>query len=286
MNNLLFENTTTKFDGQGSVNTSLIEAMADWCDALHGEMPLSKAFAGLVHAFGAEAGMLVRNRLNGTQPMKILTHDARESSGYSLRTSFGDEYFGPHLVRPRAATVWLGSEHSDEECAKSTTALPEWQASRRMAEFAVLILAGGPRNRDHIELHFREALSPDVLASLTAVVPAMARTWATRRVGLVTRESVSDHAPDVEPTVENANLPLLGIGNPARLSRAEFRVCLLLSRGLSVVGVSRELEISEATIRSHLRSVYSKTGSASLAALVFQLIQSQVSSCAWESRSA
>ena len=66
--------------------------------------------------------------------------------------------------------------------------------------------------------------------------------------------------------------PILGTSNPARLSRAEFRVCLLLSRGLSVKGVTVELGLSEATIRSHLRSIYSKTQTSGLAELVYRIL--------------
>ena len=65
---------------------------------------------------------------------------------------------------------------------------------------------------------------------------------------------------------------ILGISNPAKLSRAEFRVCLLLSRGLSIKGVTDELSLSEATVRSHLRSIYSKTEASGLPELVYRLL--------------
>ena len=66
--------------------------------------------------------------------------------------------------------------------------------------------------------------------------------------------------------------PILGVANPAKLSRAEFRVCLLLSRGLSVKGVTAELGLSEATVRSHLRSIYSKTEVAGLPELLYRIL--------------
>jgi DNA-binding CsgD family transcriptional regulator len=64
---------------------------------------------------------------------------------------------------------------------------------------------------------------------------------------------------------------LLGMENPARLSRAEFRVCLLLGRGLPPEAVARELQLSQATVRSHLHKIYAKTGSTTLADLVQRL---------------
>jgi DNA-binding CsgD family transcriptional regulator len=266
--------------------TSVIEAIADWCDALHREMPLQEAFAGLVRALGAEAGMIVRTRLNDFLPVRIVVHDDRSRTVHPLKASFADDYFGPHLVRPRAATVWLGSTHSDERSAKDAVALPEWQSERGMKEFAVLVLSGGPVVRDHIELHFRETLSSEVQASLGAVLPTMARTWATRRVGLIACEAIAERHSIGSRKRGGAAQPILGVSNPARFSRGEFRVCMLLSRGLSVVGVSKELGITEATVRSHLRSIYAKTDTANLAELVFQLVKSQGSTNEWEARSA
>ncbi len=65
------------------------------------------------------------------------------------------------------------------------------------------------------------------------------------------------------------------MSNPANLSRAEFRVCLLLSHGLSVKGVTDELRLSEATVRSHLRSVYSKTETTGHAELLYRILSSE-----------
>ena len=65
---------------------------------------------------------------------------------------------------------------------------------------------------------------------------------------------------------------ILGVSNPANLSRAEFRVCLLLSRGLSVKAVSEDLNLSENTIRSHLRAIYAKTETASLPELIYLIM--------------
>ncbi len=199
-------------------------------------------------------------------------HDCRSDCGaYPLKTTFADGHFGPHLTRPRTASVWLGSAHAGESGANPAPALGEWQAARRMKEFVVLVLSGGPTTRDHIELHFHEPLSLDVQASLGAVVPTMARTWAARQVGLITRTVINKRL-SCDLGRSTAMTALLSISNPARLSRAEFRVCLLLSRGLSTLGVSAELSLSEATVRSHLRNIYAKTETSGLPELVFMLL--------------
>lgn len=273
MKSVLLKDFGSAMPAGGSVKADVIEAIADWCEALHGGQSLREAFAHLVRGLGAEAGMLVRTHLNEFRSSRIEMYDCRgDYSAYPLKATFADGHFGPHLARPRTASVWLGSAHEGEYGANPSPALGEWQAARRMKEFVVLVLCGGPTTRDHIELHFREQLSLEVQASLGAVVPTMARTWAARQVGLITRTAINKRLSSDLERPGTGMTTLLSISNPARLSRAEFRVCLLLSRGLSTLGVSAELCLSEATVRSHLRNIYAKTETSGLPELVFMLL--------------
>ena len=68
--------------------------------------------------------------------------------------------------------------------------------------------------------------------------------------------------------------PLLGIENPAGLSRSEFRVCSLLKEGMTVNIIADNLSVGRATIRSHLSSIYSKTGASSQVELLHMLNKS------------
>lgn len=258
----------------GFIESSVIEAIADWCDALHGDLALQDAFAALATGLGAEAGMLVRTHLSDYRPIRIAIWDNQaERSSSPLKASFADGHFGPHLARPRPASVWLASMHDGD--GDADPALDIWQSRRGMADFAVLVLSSGPMTRDHVELHFTDRVSVAMQSALSVVLPTMARTWASRQVGLVTR-TVLNHriAQDCGPAGPVPRM-LLGSSNPAKLSRAEFRVCLLLSRGLSTLGVAEELSVSEATVRSHLRSIYAKTDTSSLAELVFNLLRAR-----------
>lgn len=242
----------------------IVGAIASWCEALHGTGKLETALAELARGLGAEAALLVRTHLVDGSETRIALHDAAAASRITrpLRLSFGDAVFGHDLRRPKAGTSWFGSACADAP----DPLLQDFQTARGFREFCVLVLGASATTRDHIELHFRDGLSSADHALLIAVVPTMARTWATRQIGLVTRVS-SAGKPAAQPA-----LPILSVANPARLSRAEFRVGLLLSRGLSVRGVCAELAVSEATVRTHLRNIYAKTDTGSLAELVFKLI--------------
>lgn len=248
----------------------MIEAIADWCDALHGGQPLDSAFGHLVQGLGAEAGVLVRTHSSDLRPSRIAVWDGAGAA--APPASFADGRFGHDLVRARAATIWLASAHAGE--AETDPALATWQSRRGLREFAVLVLSAG-NVRDHIELHFRAPLPTPAQATLATVLPTIARTWASRQVGLVTRTVIGRRLRQPDRCAGPARTPLLSIENPARLSRAEFRVCLLLSRGLSMHGVAEALSLSDATIRSHLRSIYAKTETAGLAELVFHLLENR-----------
>ncbi|WP_232520776.1 helix-turn-helix transcriptional regulator [Rhodobacter sp. CZR27] len=246
--------------------------MAEFCEALQGRQSLTEALARFIRSVGAECGMIVRTHTNEMHPQRVAAHDERRADPVRpLVASYADGQFGRHLQRPRPASLWLRSVEAAEPGHDPHPALAEWQAARRLEEFAVLVLAAGPSIRDHIELHFRHQLSAEVQAAIAAVLPTMARSWAKRQVGVVTR-TITCHRTRADAL---ANRPVLGEANPHQLSRAEFRVCLLLSRGLSVEGVSAELGLAKSTVRSHLRSIYAKTGVTSLAELVFRLLDSR-----------
>ncbi|MCB2114783.1 MAG: helix-turn-helix transcriptional regulator [Rhodobacteraceae bacterium] len=244
--------------------------MADWSDALRGGLALQDAFAGLVAGLGAEAGMLVRTALSDFRPSRVATWDRlSQHSPWPLAKSFADGTFGSAFVRPKPASLWLATRNDLAEVERDP-ALPAWQERRGLRETAVLVLSGGPASRDHIELHFRAPFDETRIAMFEMILPTMARTWSARQVGLVTR-CVVNHRQEIAAP---AALPILSSTNPARLSRAEFRVCLLLGRGLSAQAAAEELNVSEATVRSHLRSIYAKTGTTGLAELVYRLLRS------------
>lgn len=257
----------------GSEVCGLVDGIANWCEALAGSVSLQEALTRLLRAVHAEAGMLVRTHRSDFRPVAIASHDMRgHKVERPLRTSFADSFFGAPMRAPRNASIWVGSVQGNEADADCNPALGEWQGSRGLKEFVVLVLIGGPVTRDHIELHFAHRLSPEVLQRLSALLPTLARTWAARQVGLVTR-TVVNHRIASRPAFANPTArPILSTTNPARLSRAEFRVCLLLSRGLSVAGISEELQLSDATIRTHLRNTYAKVNTNCLAELVFLLL--------------
>lgn len=255
------------------VSVGLIDVVATWSEALHGGGCLASVFSDLVRALGAEVGLIVRSLPGGVFPQVIAaSDDSVTDSRTALRTSLAVNLFGSYLSSAQPATVWLASEHADETDATASARLAAWQAARGLREMAVLVLTNCTSARDHIELHFAQPVDAIVLRQIAAVLPTLARAWARRSAGLVSAQLVDRRRVAADRQSLPTGTPLLSVANPAQLSRAEFRICVLLSRGLSVKGLLGELGLSEATVRSHLRSIYAKTGAGSLADLVFRLM--------------
>ena len=185
----------------------MIDAIADWCDALRGGLRLQDAFAGLAAGLRADAGMLVRTALSDFRPSRIAIWDRSGTDfRYPLSRSFADSYFGSAIARPRTASLWRKSDFVPNSSEFTDPALEIWQEHRGFSEYVVLVLASGSTTRDHIELHFRYGLSSSDMENLEAIVPTMGRIWATRQVGLVTRCVVNHRRPPELKMQEGARL--------------------------------------------------------------------------------
>jgi DNA-binding CsgD family transcriptional regulator len=171
---------------------------------------------------------------------------------------------GRYVDRPRAGSVWFSSLMEDG----ADPALAVFHRRARLGETAVVALSSDGKWTDFLEFHFAHRLGHGTVGLLNMVAGTLSRTWANRAPGLFSDTLLTAQA-ESKPGFRD---PLLSLSNPARLSRAEFRVCLLLSRGLNAGAVCTELGITASTLKTHLRSIFAKTETTSLAELLFQLL--------------
>lgn len=243
----------------------LIGAVAQWCECLHGRDPLLKSLEILAHGLGAEIVALVRYARDGAGSMRMVTWDCAAAEGTAGRADrgFARSLMGPYFEAARPGSLWFRSMVEEGTSAD----LEEFHATRHLRELVVIPLETGARFVDTIEVHFRDRLRNHQQLILNSVAPVLARTWHNRAQGLFTEAMLR-----LAPAAPSHDLtPILSVENPARLSRAEYRVSLLLSRGLSIEQVKSELRIRESTLRSHLGNLYAKTNCANLSELIFRL---------------
>ena len=256
------------------VQPALVAVTASWYEAVFGHGAISDVLGELCQVCGAEAALLVRTNSADATAIRVAAHDRgrRAAGGRPLTKSFAREHFGDLFQAARPGTVWIGSSISHPEDI-GPGSLADWQRSRGTHEFVVIVLTGGNGMRDHIELHFRDRLPAQEYRSIAVLAPTMARSWAMRRVGLVAGILASARSLHKQSVGEKpGERHLLSAGNPARLSRTEFRLCLLLSQGLSASAVAEQMSLAETTVRSHLRSIYAKTEASGITDLVYRLI--------------
>ncbi|MEX0302382.1 MAG: helix-turn-helix transcriptional regulator [Leisingera sp.] len=191
--------------------------------------------------------------------------DAAAGEGPPLDRSFARSVLGGYLDKAKPGLIWYKSMNDQE----ADPALDRFHAARRLAELAVIPLSLGKRHTDFLELHFASRPGAVQQALLNIVSDTLVRTWTNRSPGLYTEACLTERRLRRNAEVE---AHLLSMENPAQLSRAEYRVCVLLSKGQPAKRVQTDLGISKSTLRTHLRNIYAKTRTSNLTELVYHLV--------------
>ncbi len=249
--------------------------MASWCGGLHGSMPLAEALAALAGGLDASAAAISRHYHRTEDSARLVSLFAGDGPE-RLTRSYCQDVLDYQFGRARAGTVWFLGDMFDDPSWLPSRRLDGWLDRGAAREIAVIPMAVTRQAIDYVEFHFMSQLDRAEQHDIEALVPTIERSWTGRKPGLVTMALNEGRAPfprSLDSGMRRSiTSPILGVSNPAELSRAEFRVCLLLSRGLSVKAVTDELGLSENTVRSHLRSIYSKTGTSSLPELLYLIL--------------
>lgn len=264
---------------------NVADLTADWCEPLHGGVSFSDSLRHFLISVGAEAGMIARVMHNNNHVKKFLEIDLRDADPYipKLKRSYANCVLKEYLTKAQSSRLWLSSQSDETLNHYDDPSLIEWQSTRSMHELVVIVLSTGAHKSEFLELHFREAITPALYGALEFLLPTMCRAWSNRTEGIF---SAALHDRNRHFGSKNITQPILSYSNPAQLSRAEFRVCMLLSTGVSITAVASELSVCVATVRSHLRSIYSKTNTSGHPELVYRLLSTQDQAAPITARSA
>lgn len=250
----------------------MLDAMADWVSALYGHGSLQQALLRFVKLFGAEACLAIRHSgPNGRHRPFVLAEiensriDADEPRRSLVRHTLGDT-----LHALRAGTVWTMSEAGDDLGFDAAETLRDHARALNINDIAVVMLASYDGRADYLEFLFCHNFRRTDRLALDAMAAVLARAWAARQPGTVER-LISRRRAHERDTLLGGSSDIMSSDNPAGLSRSEYRICAMISEGMPARSIAEELSISEATVRSHLRSIYSKTGAAGHVGLLHRL---------------
>lgn len=250
-----------------SVELKMIGSIARWCESIHGYGDLVEALEIKANCIGAEAVALTRVARDPVGGSRSLIYDMKNarSAIYPLQRSYARAILGDYFDQSKAGSVWFMSM-IDGDTDPSLTKLHQ---QRRFSELAIIPLATNEKSLDFLEFHFPEQLSQSTYAILNLVSNTLSETWKNRRPGLIADQMMRNRNAAIQ---ENLAIPILGYENPAKLSRAEYRVCVMLSQCLTTKQIASELSITFSTLRTHLRHIYQKTNVNSQAELTHHLL--------------
>lgn len=246
-----------------------ISAIANWCEALQGKSPLINALHSIKDAALADLAILTRySRVSGDAYRGLIADNARGTGRTPhVQGGFGQAMMGAYATMAKPGSVWLHSM-LDQGGDGPLRAL---YRARGYVETAVIPLGMDEKHYVLFEMHFAQPIGPSEIALINLFAATMAQTWKNRQPGVLT-ESMLNRTRRTTPAPA---APILSYENPCRLSRAEYRVCLMLSRGLSKPQIQTELAITKSTMRTHLRNIYAKTGTAGQSDLIYALMSAE-----------
>lgn len=252
--------------GSGSNVVNLVDGIASWCHALQGVASFRCGLKSVAAGFGAAAATLVKAAKDQDGKMRSISSDLRQSDKTAvIDRAFSDVILGSYLPQAKVGSIWYASMAAHPDAS----GLVQLRRAHGLAETVVIVLGHDGKWVYLLELHYVHRLSSGAGAMLTSLSGTLCQSWSCRSAGLF-----SESLLERQPETANSSLatPLLSDSNPARLSRAEFRVCLLLSHGLNREALAKELKISATTLRTHLRQICAKAECRNLNDLLRRLL--------------
>ena len=145
----------------------------------------------------------------------------------------------------------------DQPQEPSRSALERWDRVSGTRDSLVMVLEINKDHVDRIEMHFDHRVERDTI-HLCEEIARVLPMFYLARVPDIIEDSISRNAKRTGAAPARKGRPILSATNPYNLTRSEFRLCHVISRGLSYKALPAKLEISPHTVRSHLRNIYGK----------------------------
>lgn len=248
------------------------ETLADWVAALHGGGRFQHALERLTRLLGGEAGLAIRHAECTGRQRQIAVAVPDGELPVQRRRSVTRDALGESLGSLRAGAVWVLSEARRDATFLEEQWVSEQLESLGIRDVAAIFLGTKAGCVDYCEIQFRQVVARQTRARLDDLAPVLSRAWEERLPGTAERLIARRRAREDKAGAGHGS-DLLGVGNPAELSRCEYRICVLVREGLLARAIAEQLVVSESTVRSHLRSIYAKTGAAGHVDLLHRLIR-------------
>lgn len=238
-----------------SSHANAIIRFIEWSQA---HTPLELALEHIVTAFDAEFGAVCRIWADQGRSRVAASFGRRSTTAHAGGfRSFASDVIGAGIRDVRVGSV-LCLSAIETSRADRDPQLSGWMMRNKLSDAGFVCLRKRGGELDFLEIYFSAAAQQNWCDGLEQIAPSLVRAVEGRRPGLIT-EALARRVVNVKQK-NVGDLPILSLNNPAGLTRSEWRVCVLASRGLAIKAVCNELGVSRATVRTHLKHIYMKTG--------------------------
>ncbi|WP_160116538.1 helix-turn-helix transcriptional regulator [Ruegeria sp. AU67] len=242
----------------------------EWIHALAGNNSIPQALSKLIELVNADAALIART-FKLDRKVKYVARCCREEGKVwpSQSQTQAELVLGDNFATAKAGSIWTLSDALIADKA----AIPRHLEGdlKDLGEVIIVPLDTSGGHVDHIELHFQHKPAQFDLDLLAIMASTLASGWSNRTPGSASAIFEKGRNHHLKEVSGNKRVPILGPQNPAGLSRCEFRVCAMLKEGFTVKKVSEALTVCPTTVRSHLSSVFSKTGASNQVELLHLL---------------
>lgn len=179
--------------------------------------------------------------------------------------SFAASVLGEHLHSARPGSVWFLSDTRPDRDTRSSLDRDD------ITDIAIVPLENAAAFSDFLEIEFSERIPGHDQVLLEMLCPLIAEAWQARDPGAVAAMMAGRVSRIARKRSATEVTPIPDADNPAGLTRAEFKVCLLIHEGRMPEDIAGALNVKKSTLRSHMRSIYNKTGVSGQLELVHRL---------------
>ena len=252
------------------VATDCLGLVSDWTYALNGNGELSDVLDRLMRLLKAEVVAIVRMSKADFGVQSVARTDMQKGKVWPTQfCSCAGEIVGEFITSAKVGSLWKLSEAKSsnlDRLAANDTGVPD-----HIFEGIVSPLETTCSHIDFIELYFDHQPAEHDLQLLVMLIGTLTSGWRRRAPASISKAINPKRKLSRVLERKDNQFSVLDPENPAQLSRSEYRICSLLSEGMTVQVIAKVLSIRPATVRSHLSSIFSKTGASSQVELLYQL---------------
>lgn len=244
--------------------------VADWTQALIAKGDLGEVLERVMQLLKADAAVISRLSTEGNTTRYVERCYVQTGKVWSTPPrSYVKTVIGENLPTAIRGSIWKLSDRRSCDYTKVPSVDSEFP--EQLMEIIMSPMEVHKGHADIFELHYCHRPTQHDLDFAIMLIGTLSSGWHRRVSGFVVKRLTQNRKYICLNNNDQDDIPILDVENPAGLSRCEFRICSLLQEGMTVNVIAKTLSIAPVTVRTHLSSAFSKTGTCNQVGLLYEL---------------